>query len=150
VVRLGVDDATNIYEIRAALEGLAGRLFVQRATDDEIEALSNVVSDIERNSKDVGSVLAAKARFYDVLFDGARNPELSKVIGLLHRRIMLLRSLSLSMPNRMDTSIDELHEIVSAAKRRDADAVHELCVAHVRSAAEAALAGLRADDKSPV
>lgn len=148
VVKLSPEDALMIYEVRAALEGLAGRLFVERADETEILELEKVVNHITENSTSVKEVLAAKDSFYTVLFDGARNPELTRLIAMLHRRITLLRSVSLAAPDRIKQSITELREIVDAAKRRDADAVNDLCVAHIRAAAEAALSGLATETES--
>ena len=39
VATVSVDEARQIYEVRAALESTAGRMFVERATDEHLDAL---------------------------------------------------------------------------------------------------------------
>ncbi len=74
VVRaLSLDEARDLYTIRAVLEGLAARLFVQNADDADLkqlaQALDVVAGAYERG--DAQEVLETKNRFYDVLFEGA-------------------------------------------------------------------------------
>ncbi len=142
VVRLGVEEAERIYDIRAALEALAGRRFVERATDDEIDRLREIAERGTAAVDDAAAQLAVGTEFYELLFRGARNPELQHMVGMLHRRITLLRSLSLSSASRRHRSSEELIEIVAAIARHDGEEVAALLVAHVRAAARAAIDAL--------
>lgn len=133
VVRaLSLDEAKDLYTIRAVLEGLASRLFVQNATDADIkrlaQALDVVVGAYERG--DAQEVLETKNRFYDVLFEGAGSETLSSMLGTLHARIWRWRALGLSHPQRSVTrskaSIKGLRAILAAIRRRDAVAAETL------------------------
>src|SRR3954452_20357578 len=44
VARLSPDEALNIYEVRGVLEGLAGRLFAERATPEHLADLEQAVA----------------------------------------------------------------------------------------------------------
>src|SRR6478735_8814033 len=47
VTRLSEDEALRIYEARAILESAIARLFVQRATDDEVDELAGRIAEAE-------------------------------------------------------------------------------------------------------
>jgi DNA-binding GntR family transcriptional regulator len=138
VAVVSADEAVHIYEVRAVLEGLAGRLFAERATDDQVVELERAVTEIERLVDDPPKMLLAKVRFYEALFAGTGNPELRQLLDRIHRRVTLMRASSLSVPGRPAESMREMRRILDAAKRRDGDATAELCAAHVRAAAAAA------------
>ena len=136
------DEARQIYELRSGLEALAGRLFVERATDAEIAELREAFGDVEEAYRLGIGALAAKDAFYDVLFRGARNEQLRQVTAGLHARVSYLRAFSLSQPGRLKGSLQELRDIMDAVLARDADAVAEACATHVRKAGEAGLGAL--------
>jgi DNA-binding GntR family transcriptional regulator len=59
-----LDDAIDLYEVRAALESLVVRRFVERATDEEIASLSATVDDYATVAAgEVPRMLAAKDGF---------------------------------------------------------------------------------------
>ena len=90
VVReLTLEEAKELYAIRAVLEGLAARLFVAHA--DEVamtrlrEAVNAVIAAYECG--DPKRALATKNEFYDVLFAGASSEALSSMLAVVHARI---------------------------------------------------------------
>ena len=130
VVRdLTVAEATDLYSIRAVLEGLAARLFVDHAARTPRSPGSNAGARSSpraayRNG-DPERILDAKNRFYDVLFEGAGSETLSSMIGTLHGRIRAGgRSASVirgDRPRRSVESIRNLRALVAAIRKRDAD-----------------------------
>jgi len=139
---LTAEDARGIYDVRAALEGLAGRCCAQNATPATIAALRAALRDVEATYLDATSSgsekLAAKSRFYDAIFAGAGNPVLTDVVRKLHGRINLLRA-AYSDPQRTQRSLIEIRKIVAAIEKHDGDVAYERCVEHVKRAEEAAL-----------
>ena len=142
VVRaLSLGEAKDLYTIRAVLEGLAARLFVQHAGDADIkrmaQALDVVAGAYERG--DAQEVLETKNRFYEVLFTGAGSETLSSMLGTLHARIWRWRALGLSHPRRSITrskeSIKGLRAMLAAIRKRDADAAEALTRQEAQSAA---------------
>lgn len=142
VVRaLSLAEAKDLYTIRAVLEGLAARLFVQHAGDADIkrlaQALDVVVGAYERG--DAQEVLETKNRFYEVLFEAAGSETLSSMLGTLHARIWRWRALGLSHPQRSATrskeSIKGLRAMLAAIRKRDADAAEALTREEAQGAA---------------
>lgn len=134
-------EAQDIYELRAILEGQAGRLFVKRATDLQVIALSKIIEDIGRSHEEgnIVGVIQNSNKFYAALTGGAGNEELSDVLTALFNRLALFRFTSTRWPGRVERSMAELREIGAAIRARDGDAAEAACVRHVKAAAEIAL-----------
>lgn len=147
VTSLTASDAADIYEMRASLEALAVRRFVQRAGDDQVRALRRAVDEIARSAagttNEVGDHLEAKDRFYEVLMEGSASGPLQQTLAGLQARVRLLRATSLSAPGRPAQAAEELRAVVDAVEARDADAAADACVRHIRAAAATATAQLR-------
>ena len=138
-------EAADLYEVRAALEALAARRFVEHATLDEVEELGAALAELERVTVDGGEIralLQAKDRFYDVLLRGSRNEAVHSILAGLQARVGLLRTHSLSQPGRAKRSVGEIRAIVEAVRARDPDAAADACAHHVEQAARAGLEGL--------
>lgn len=142
VVReLTLDEAKDLYSIRAVLEGLAARLFVQKAGDEQVEKLEKALEAIgdAYSGGDPEVILETKNRFYDVLFEGAGSETLSSMIGSLHGRIWRWRALGLSHPQRSaERSIESmrgLRAMIAAIKARNADLAERIIRAEVTEAA---------------
>jgi DNA-binding GntR family transcriptional regulator len=146
VTELSAADAQALYEVRMSLEGLAGKLFAERADATQraelAVALDGVAAAFEEPALRVR--LAAKDRFYDALVDGAGNPMVRQMLRGIHARVQLLRGLSLQAPGRADASLRELREIVAAATSGDGDAARIACEEHVRQAGALVLQTLNA------
>lgn len=146
VTSVTAEEARQLYQVRSALEALAGRLFVEHASPAQRKALVRALERIERLTAKGSPVLAAKDAFYDVLFEGGGNEALRSVASGLHARVSVLRSLSLSVPGRVEHSVKELRAIVDAVAAGDADAAAAACARHVDEAGRAGLVALAEQD----
>jgi GntR family transcriptional regulator, trigonelline degradation regulator len=142
VVRtISAAETEDLYQVRALLEGLVGRLFASRASDEEIQELREAVDDLSKalRSSDAAAALRAKDHFYDVLRTGCRNATLDALLQSLHNRISLLRATTLAQPGRAKETLVEMDRIIVAIEKRDPDASSKACVEHVEAAASVAL-----------
>lgn len=147
VVVVSPDEAKNVYQVRAELEGLASRLFVENASAPQIADLRQAFGDLKRAyaAGDAEAVLASKTVFYDRLVEGAGNEILAAMLRQLHSRAMLLRATSLSQPGRMVESEAEIGRMVDAIIRGEAEAARMASIVHVNRAAEVAIRLLEED-----
>jgi DNA-binding GntR family transcriptional regulator len=145
------EDAKSIYEVRAALEEMAGRSFVERATEQECKALETAFAEMKRSctSKLGADHLTVKTRFYAALTTGAHNPVLVEMLRLIHGRVSMLRATTLAQPGRLAASLAELGNIVKAIKARDAQAAARACRLHVENAGAIAITVLADDTAAP-
>jgi len=140
------EEAAELYEVRAALEALAARRFVEHATPDEVRELRASFAELEHVTSEDGDILAllrAKDRFYDVLLLGSGNRAVHSILSGLKARVALLRTSSLSEAGRPERAVAEIRAIVEAVEARDGEAAAEACARHVERAAEAGLPGLK-------
>ena len=127
VRKLTLAEAKDLYLIRSVLEGLAARMFVANAGPGDVTELGTAADETfaAYREGDPDAILAAKNRFYDILFHGAGSETLSSMIGTLHARIWRWRALGLGHAkrsrSRSQESIKGLRTLVKAIERRDAD-----------------------------
>jgi DNA-binding GntR family transcriptional regulator len=145
------EDAKSIYEVRAALEEMAGRCFVERATQSERKALETAFAEMKRSctSKLGADHLTVKTKFYAALTMGAHNPVLVEMLRLIHGRVSMLRATTLAQPGRLAASLAELGNIVKTVKARDAEAAARACRLHVENAGVIAITILAEDMATP-
>ena len=144
VSRLTPQDAASIYEVRGVLEALAAKLCAERATPEQIAALSASVDELERASRsgDVEQVLVAKKVFYDNLLSGSRNVVIPTVLRTMNARITQLRRVSLSSTERLPETIREIRAVVAAIANRDAEGAFQASLLHIEKAQKVATAKL--------
>ncbi|HLU00729.1 MAG TPA: GntR family transcriptional regulator [Burkholderiaceae bacterium] len=137
-------EAQDIYNVRAALEALAGKDFALNATEEQIRSLRAALDRLESASQrgSTHELLEIKNQFYATLLEGCGNAVVAQMLTLLNNRITLLRRMSLSRPGRSKETLAELKEIVNAIEQRNGDRAYELCAAHVAKAAQVALSSM--------
>jgi DNA-binding GntR family transcriptional regulator len=142
VRELTVEEARDLYAIRALLEGLAARMFVAKAGPEEIAALGRELKATASayRRRDPDETILAKNRFFEVLFRGAKSETLATMLATLMARIWRWRALGLSHPKRSaarsEQSIKGLQALHKAIVQRDADAAEKLARDEVMHAAE--------------
>jgi len=143
-------EAREIYEVRRVLEGLAARLFAERAGPAQRAALDEAMAALERAllAVDVREVLRTATAFYDVMLVGAGNEVIRRMTNLLHARITCLRAMSLSQPGRAAKSLLEMKRLHAALRSGDPEAANAACVAHIDRMAAVATAVLQPHDGS--
>lgn len=130
--------AGSVYEARAELEGLAAELFAERGTPEqvaELRALVDALTASVRAGESTKAILAEKNKFYEVLFRGAGNPILIQLIGMLQRRVSMLRAQTLNQPGRPEQSLAEIQELFAALEARDPQRARKAATHHVKQAA---------------
>jgi DNA-binding GntR family transcriptional regulator len=142
VVReLTLAEAKDLYSIRAVLEGLAARLFTENASAAQKKLLEQALKATAQSYEngDPTTILEAKNRFYDVLFQGAGSETLSSMIGTLHVRIWRWRALGLGHPRRSEKrwkeSIRGLRAMLAAVAKGDASSAESVLRDEVTKAA---------------
>jgi DNA-binding GntR family transcriptional regulator len=141
VATLTAQEAADIYQVRAVLEGLAVRNFISMSSEEERgrlrQALQDLSSAIDR--KEVPAQLKAIERFYDTLLGGCYNATLVDMLRMLHARIARLRATSIVSPGRIKESLRELGEIASAIEANDAIRAWDATVRHMEITSSVAL-----------
>ena len=141
------EEAADLYDVRASLEALAARRFVERASEVQFAALGDAVAAFEAvvvAGAGTLELLRAKDAIYDVLLAGAGSPAIRSILGGLQARVRMLRAASLSQPGRPQRALAEMHRLHGAVQARDGDAAAAACVAHIDQAATTGIEAVKA------
>lgn len=133
-------EAAQIYEVRGALEALAARAFVERASAAQLDALRDAADGFRRAvdaGADIQTLLREKDQFYAALVEGAGNDTVRSILATLQARVRMLRSASLSQPGRSRQAVAEIDAVVTAIASGNARDAERACRAHVEHAATA-------------
>jgi DNA-binding GntR family transcriptional regulator len=143
VAMLTLNDARDIYEIRGALEPMAGRLFVERATDEQIDELDAMADSCRRAmaERNVLGLIDALEGFYKTLFTGAGNQMAAMIARMIYNKAGLLRAITFQRQTDVDAerSMSHIVRIAAAVRSRDADAAAAACLMQVKRSREVAM-----------
>lgn len=141
VARITLKESQDVYDTRAALEGLLVRQFVRNATDQQIAKLNEIVDSIEKHNRQfrVDRFVKLKQRFYDLIMEGADNQIAANALRAIHARVARLWATSLTSPGRADRSVTEIRALVRAIEARDERAAAKACADHIASASRTVL-----------
>ena len=136
VIGITVEDLIDTYKIRTRLEGLASAMAAERLSLEELTELTESVelSEYYMAKGDTERLKELDSRFHSVIYAASGNRLLNKILSELHRNIKAYRKLSLTVPGRLERSITEHREILSAIAAHDADRADELTRWHVEQA----------------
>ena len=145
VATISEAEAREIYQVRTALEGFAGRLFAIHASEKLVKKLRLVADKMAQaaKAKEFNLVLATKSEFYEIIFEGTGNDTLADLIQQLNARVWRLRRLSLMTPNRNIEMLPEVEEIVAAAEAGDPERMSSACKYHIEQALVQVLSALQ-------
>lgn len=134
VREVSLDEANEIYEVRAVLEGLIGRLAAQRIEADEIEQLRVVVKKMHAQEKGrkAQAFFALNVEFHDLLARAARNGALlANYRGIVNQLDLYRRATISRATDNIAISTRDHEAIVVAVAARDASLAERLMSAHV-------------------
>ena len=82
VANLSLKDINEVFEIRAALDGLAAGLAAERITEEELEQLERLLVEISEHidHHDNEKIVATDEAFHDILYRASRNERLVGII----------------------------------------------------------------------
>jgi len=141
-------EVREIFTIRRLIEGLAARWAAERATQEDIDRLDEVVALMEfytlRNNAD--QVTRLDTSFHSLLIEASGSRPLKNTLGGLMLHIQRARVASLRVPGRLDRSLEEHKDIFQAIKDRQPDLAESLTTMHVANAQENLLNMLRSEE----
>jgi len=144
VASVTMQEARDLYAIRALLEGYAAQEFTRLADDAAKAQLASAVCGL-RAAAVAGStsdLLQAKSRFYDILFSHCGNELLQRICQNEMQRVSQLRATSLTGPDRLPRSLEEIESLLTAVLAGDAAKARAIAYDHVKNAEQSALAVL--------
>lgn len=135
VNQLDYHEIVQLYAMREILETNAAGLAAQRASDAEINILSDIV-EMEQESDATDAALAARHNrvFHETLHQSAHNRFLIESMNALSNSMVLLGGTTLATSDRRTEAIAEHRAILDAVRARDSDAAAAAMSAHILNA----------------
>jgi phosphonate utilization transcriptional regulator len=135
-----IDEATEIFDLRAAMDELVGRQLALNITSSQLKEVRGLVDAMERAVKAGPSEDSARSyhllnlQFHDRLVEMAGNRKLTAIYRKLIKELSLFRRLNLEDPQGgwlLPISAGEHRGIVKAIASGDADAAGKAMFDHV-------------------
>ncbi len=144
VAAISAEEARELYEIRAVLEGWAAQRCAENATDKDLAELSAMVDQLAAAEQrgQMQKVLDILDAFHEKLLQAAGNQMLTAYLQSLRSRLRRLRGISLRQPGRANRSVEEKRILLEALKQRDGNKARKAREQHVLTAARIVAAAL--------
>jgi DNA-binding GntR family transcriptional regulator len=121
-------DVEEFYAIKSILEGYAARRACKKLTAkelDRLQAINDRLAELASHN-DIKAFFKIHNDFHDVFIKAADNEKLRELISSLVTRFQRLRLTSISLPGRMDISVQEHEKIIEAFRRKDEETAETL------------------------
>ena len=119
-----IDEAIEIFDLRAAMDELVGRQLAKNITPAQLKEIKGVVSAMEKavKTEDAYNYHLLNLKFHDRLVEMAGNRKLTAIYRKLIKEISLFRRLNLADGWLMPISAGEHRQIVKAIASGDPEA----------------------------
>ena len=141
VPKLTKVEIQQLYEVREACEGMAGRLAAQRRTPGDVEWLHKTLQAARPvvGSLGAGYPQGAAADLHAVILTVARNPVLEQRARETQQQLALARYRSAASESRAAAAFEEHQQIVEAIAAGHPAAAQRLIAEHIRNSVASAL-----------
>ncbi len=133
-----IDEAVEIFDLRAAMDELVGRQLAQHITPAGLKEIKGLVDAMEKavKTEDAYNYHLLNLRFHDRLVEMAGNRKLTAIYRKLIKELSLFRRLNLADGWLMPISAGEHRDIVKAIASGDADKAGRAMFDHVMESKE--------------
>jgi DNA-binding GntR family transcriptional regulator len=133
------DEAVEILEARAALEGLAARHAALHRSEEDIEAMRDILGQMREllGSGDLLSASDKNALLHRRVIAASGHATAARLISGLSSQLVRFQYRTIMLPGRRDRSYEEHEAIVEAIVAGDADAAEAAMRRHLSHVAEA-------------
>jgi phosphonate utilization transcriptional regulator len=133
VRQIAIEEADEIYEMRAVLDAFVGRRLAEIVTSSDVRELRQMVDRMEKATarNDVDTYLTANLAFHDRLVELAGNRKLLLTYRRLVNELHLFRRTTLAQGGTLPISTREHREIVDRIAARQSAAAGRALFDHV-------------------
>ncbi|WP_213454344.1 GntR family transcriptional regulator [Rhizomonospora bruguierae] len=122
VAGLSLSEVQDMYRVRAYLYEMVSHCVVAAASEEDLDRLEEVQARLQQaaDCDDVDRYFWTNVEFRNTEAGLAQNTTLVRVLDSLGLRMLRLRHLSLSLPGRLATSVEDHDRLIRAYRDRDA------------------------------
>ncbi|MCL5958594.1 MAG: GntR family transcriptional regulator, partial [Chloroflexi bacterium] len=135
VAGISLKDIREVFELRAALEGLAARLATSVLTEKGLEEARRVLLSIDEaaGNEDYEAYAAAEKQIHRLLARASDNDRLVASLKNLDDQVERMRALAIHGPGRLTRSRQEYRAILAAIEEGNPSQAEKLMRAHVHA-----------------
>lgn len=142
VRRLDLAEITELYEMRAVLEGTAARLAARAGSEIELGEMETINAEMEQ-AADAAALAESNRQFHKVILNAARNRFLVRSVEAVQKTLLILGPSTMEESTRAAQAIAEHRQIIAALRARDGRAAETAMHTHIEAAHRARLRQLR-------
>jgi phosphonate utilization transcriptional regulator len=133
VRQIPVEEAAEIFDLRAVMDELVGRRLAASIGDAQIKALRAVVERMDQaaRAEDADAYHLLNLQFHDMLVEFAGNRKMASVYRMLVKELALFRRRNLAEVAALPQSVAEHRGILKAIASGDAEAAGRAMYEHV-------------------
>ncbi len=130
---LSIEEADEILQAREALEGMATALAAEQATSEHLQALRDIVTEMEAvlSAGDLVGLLPLASRFHEIVIEAANQSVVTRLVAMLHAPLIRHQFRIILVPGRREASLAEFREILACLEKRDADGAEQAMRYHM-------------------
>ncbi len=136
VIGINDKDLSDIFMIRAKLEGQAAAMAAQNHTDEQLKTLREAVEfqEFYLNKNDPEHIKKMDSRFHETIYKMCGSAVFYDVLLPLHRKILKYRRASVSNSSRAEASVAEHRAIYNAIEEKNTALAEKLVIEHLNNA----------------
>jgi phosphonate utilization transcriptional regulator len=129
---IALDEAAEIYDLRAVMDELAGRRLAQHITPEQTRTLRAILERMEQAARadDADAYHLLNLEFHDRLVEFAGNRKMASIYRKLVKELALARWRNLSEQQALPHSVAEHRQILKAIASGDVDAAGRVLFEH--------------------
>ncbi len=136
ILGVTVEDLIDIYEIRVRIEGLAAAFCAVRASDEDLEQLTDAIrlQEYYVGLHDADHIKSFDSTFHEAIYRLSGSAVLRDILLPLHKKVQKYRKASVESDSRAVKSLEEHKEIYNAILQHDPLRAEEAMRRHVQNA----------------
>ena len=136
VVEPSLEEIRESYDVRAALEGHAARLAAERATEAQIDVITDALDFRGHAGPNAEDFVTSNDRFHRLIVEAAQSRRLTEAIERSKHFYFNAHVASLYEPDDLNASQHQHESLVRAIRGRDGDEADRITREHVARAFE--------------
>ena len=131
---MDIEELNELFPVMAVLEGLCAREAVENCKPQDLKQLEAMHEKLENFVKEgnIDAYYEQNFVFHQAVQDLSGNKWLQRVIGDLRKVLRLARHMQLTIPGRLEESLEEHRQIMKAFTEQDSDMADQNMQNHLK------------------
>lgn len=131
---MDIEELNELFPVMAVLEGLCAREAVENCAPADLQQLETMHEKLEEYVKqgNIDAYYEQNFVFHQAVQDLSGNKWLQRIIGDLRKVLRLARHMQLTIPGRLEESLEEHRQIMQAFSKQDPDLAEQNMQNHLK------------------